>query len=262
MSVQQSFQHRGRETGGCSCPIHRGRDREPFTAPLGLPFADHVSARPIGRTRATAIYDAHHGYMSDVPRVNLVHHGIAYQRAIVGAVTYRYPLLSRKRLHLDAADRPVPQPRTPERVRRALPEALHGTALRVLDLARVDAADVAETTVVRGDRFVEAARICLGVRMPNLASAGLARSQERFVRDHVATGDELVDYLLTFVRADYDATMIRALRDKGWRCVGWTEPRQAGNREDKGIRERYKWQFLCDVRDAAADQATLRGWAE
>jgi len=99
--------------------------------------------------------------------------------------------------------------------------------------------------------------MCLGVRMPNFASAALARSQERFVAEGSCDN---VGYLLTFVRADFDGAMIRALRDKGWSCVGWTRPSQAGNREDRSIRERYKWVFVCPVTTVACDQARLERW--
>lgn len=259
--TQQQFHHReddANQADECQCPIHRNRDREPFTAPLGWPFAEHVEARPITREQAAGIYDAHHSYMQSVPTVNLAHHGIAYQREVLGAVTWRYPLLQRKRLYLDADGQPVPGPRSRERIKDRLPEDLHYTALEVLHLDRTAEEDVTETVVVDGDHFVEAARICLGVRMANLASAGLARSQERFV--HGPQCEPAVEYLLTFVRADYDATMLRALRDKGWTCVGWTRPSQAGNRPDKDIREYRKWTFLCPV-ETVQEQTSLARWS-
>lgn len=115
-------------------------------------------------------------------------------------------------------------------------------------------ADVATTTVVSGETIIKAARVCLGVRMANLTSATLAQSQERFVQSPACEDD--VRYLLTFIRADYDGTMIGALRDKGWICTGWTKPSQAGNREEKTIRERYKWRFLCPI-DPPESQATF-----
>lgn len=255
---QETFHHR-EGTERCSCPIHRARDREPFTAPLGLPFADHVDTVPISRKRAADIYAAHHGYMDDVPSVNLAHHGLRYQRNLLGAITYRYPLLRHKRLYLDADGRPLPEPMSADAIKRQLPERLHRTALESLSLARSTEATVVEQPVVDGDRFIEAARICLGVRMANFASAALARSQERFVSGPNCEG---VDYLLTFVRADFDGAMIRALRDKGWSCVGWTRPSQASNREDRPIRERYKWVFVCPVAALTCEQAALGRWRD
>ena len=61
----------------CSCPIHR--DGQPVTAPLGLRFAERVQIESIPRHVAGAIYEAHHSYMDDVPRTDLVHHGLCYQ---------------------------------------------------------------------------------------------------------------------------------------------------------------------------------------
>jgi hypothetical protein len=52
---------------------------------------------------------------------------------------------------------------------------------------------------------------------------------------------------MTFVRADYDGAMIRALRGKGWTCIGITRPQQAGNREYRSIREEVKWVFICPI---------------
>jgi len=76
---------------GCSCPIHR--ERQPVTAPLGLRFAERVHIESIPRHVAGAIYEAHHSYMDDVPRTNLVHHGLCYQDQLLGAITWRYPLI-------------------------------------------------------------------------------------------------------------------------------------------------------------------------
>jgi len=183
------------------------------TVPLGCSFADHVTVEPIPQHVAGDIYAAHHSYMPDVPTVNLEHHGLLFQGQLVGAITYRFPLI------------------------------------RALEY---------DGRAYSGDEIVEAARICLGVRMPNLASAALAASQERFVRDHARRRG--VALLLTFVRADYDGAMIRALRDKGWELAGKTTPSQAGNRPEKAIRERAKWRFLCPVDDAGGEQVGLGRW--
>jgi serine protease inhibitor len=50
---------------------------------------------------------------------------------------------------------------------------------------------------------------------------------EQFVRRHGRRRG--VRLLLTFVRADFDGSMIKALKDKGWHCAGKMEPGQAGN---------------------------------
>lgn len=247
------FHHQQTSEGGCDCPIHRGRERDPFTAPLGMAFADQVAVEPVARDVAAAIYAAHHSYMTDLPEINLTHYGLYFQDALVGAITYRYPLLQRKAVHYDDAGRLIPPPVD---VAGELPAVLRQTARRIIP--DISPADVAEREIVNGGAFVEAARICIGVRMPNLASATLARSMERFVLDH---GHRDVRFLLTWVRADYDGAMIRALRDKGWTCVGYSEPSEAGNRDPKAIRQAYKWQFMCPL-SRVGDQTTLEQWAD
>jgi hypothetical protein len=242
----QSFQHQ--PAASCSCPIHE--HGEPFTAPLGIRFADHVDVAPVPRETAASVYDAHHSYMDSLPSVNLVHHGVYFQGALVGAITWRYPLISRKRIRYGVDGQLRPEPLDVD----DLPASLRPTARRVLPSTDEP---VVDSEVVAGDTIVEAARICLGVRMPNLASAALARAQERFVREY---DDGSLRFLLTWVRADFDGAMVRALRDKGWTCTGYREPGQASNREDKPIRERYKWRFLCPV-ERIREQSTLEQWS-
>ena len=48
-------------------PIHQ--DGNPFTAPLGLPFADHVHVEPIPARTAEAIYTTHHSYIPDLAKI-------------------------------------------------------------------------------------------------------------------------------------------------------------------------------------------------
>lgn len=57
---------------------------------------------------------------------------------------------------------------------------------------------------------MEAARICIGVDFPNLASTALGRSMKRFLRRHGLR--RCVRLLLTLVRADFDGSMIKAQR--------------------------------------------------
>ena len=87
---QAGFQY-VRTLGGCQCPIHR--DGEPVTAPLGLRFAERVHIESIPQRVTAAIYDTHHLYMDDVPRTNIVHHGLCYQDQLVGAITWRHLLI-------------------------------------------------------------------------------------------------------------------------------------------------------------------------
>jgi len=189
----------------------------------------------------------------------LSHHGITYQTALTGAITYRFPLCSRKRLHFDARGQPVlaPEYQKSENIDE-LPDGVCGRARELAEF-RADDCPV-ESVVVSGDTLVEVHRICLAVRMPNLASCGLARSQQTFFRSDDCP--DSVNYLVTYVRADYPASMIKALRGKGWRYIGWSKPRQASNRDNKQIRSRFKWVFLCPIRTRIQNnqQTTLHDW--
>lgn len=239
------FQHRAQPD--CTCPIHE--NQRPFTAPLGLRFADAVTVEEIPAETAEAIYQAHHSYMPTLPDVNLVHHGLYHQDQLLGAITYRTPLIGKKALYFDRADQLQPDPRFDI---TDLPQELRATARRITpDSPTTDL----DRRVVSGGEIVEAARMCIGVEFPNFASASLARSMEAFARDYATD----YNYLLTFVRADYDASMIRALRDKGWLFYTATPPSQASNRTDREIREAYKWQFICDLPDDTS-QTPITDW--
>jgi hypothetical protein len=228
----------------------------PFTAPLGLRFRNDISIEPISQEKAESIYEAHHGYMSgQLHPANFTHHGIYYQD-LLGAITYRYPFFSSKRLHFDANGELVPEPYSEQDFQK-LPDRIRGRAQRLLGDA--SESDVHRTEVVSGDKFGEANRICVGERMPNLASCSLARSQEYFVNSPDCPDD--VEYLITYVVADFEGSMIKALRGKGWTCIGWSEPSRAGNREHKTIRDHYKWVFACPV-TKIHQQMELDAWTK
>lgn len=241
------FQHR-EVRGACDCPIHTANP-EPFTAPLGLRFHDHVHIEEIKKSTAEGIYQAHHSYMDYVPEVNLSHHGIYYQDQLVGAITYRYPLISKKKLRYGSDGGLIPEEMSIDQ----LPPELQSRARSIIP--RVSE-DIEKTEIISGDEIIEAARICIGVDMPNLASAALARSQDRFIEKY---GNRDIQVLLTWVRGDFSGSMVRALRDKGWTCTGFSTPNQASNRESKPIRERIKWRFLCPV-EKISSQSTLSKW--
>lgn len=252
-SQSQAFQHRPSD-GKCGCPIHRNRTMPPFTAPLGLRFGNDVSIKPISQEQAEDIYEAHHGYMtSDLHPANFVHHGLYYQD-LLGAITYRFPFFSKKKLFFDHRGAIQSKPYTEDDF-EGLPDRLEPRARSLLGGVSED--DVGHTEVLSGDKFVEANRICIGERMPNLASCSLARSQEYFVESPECP--EGIEYLITYVVADFEGSMIKALRGKGWRCVGWSEPRQAGNRDHKEIRDHYKWVFVCPV-SKVYEQMGLSEW--
>lgn len=235
---------------GCECPIHETGD--PFTAPLGLPFAPHVSVEKIDREQAEEIYQEHHSYKNSLPDVNIAHHGLYYQGELLGAITYRFPLLGAKKVHFGANGTVKAKPYSDDDI-DDLPKSIRQTAREIIE--DVDEDEIVETRVFNGDAFIEAARICIGVDMPNFASAALARSQVKFVKEYKHRFDNF-QFLLTYVRADYRGSMIRALRDKGWTTVGFSEPSEASNRDPMEIRRSYKWNFLNSVK-SIEQQASL-----
>ncbi|KZX46311.1 hypothetical protein [Haloarcula sp. K1] len=248
-----TFQH-SPSNGECNCPIHRNQTSPPFTAPLGLPFSNNVSIKPISQKKAEEVYEAHHGYMDgDLHPANLAHHGLYYQD-LLGAITYRYPFFSKKKLYFNSDDELKPKPYT-ERDFEGLPDNIEPRARSLV--SGVDGSSIDHTEVLSGDKFVEANRICIGERMPNLASCSLAQSQEFFVESSDCPAG--IEYLITYVVANFEGSMIKALRGKGWTCIGWSEPSQAGNREHKTIRDQYKWVFACPV-SKVYEQMGLSEW--
>jgi hypothetical protein len=240
--------------GDCSCPIHR-TERQPFTAPLGLSFSDSVHVESIPQSKAASIYEHHHGYMgADLHPSNFDHHGLFYQSQLLGAITYRYPRFSLKKLYLDENGELLPQPYS-ENDFEDLPGQIREQAKDLV--GGVQPEDVAETKVLEGDEFVEANRICIGERMANLASCSLAKSQETFVQSQASPEFK---YFVTYVMSEYSASMIRALKDKGWTCVGWSPPSSSSNREEKEIQKKFKWCFLCPVSDVISSES-LNHWS-
>lgn len=250
-SRSSTFHHRPSTLEGeCRCPIHD--DGAPFTAPLGWSFASHVSVEEISREQAEEIYREHHSYKTSLPDVNIAHHGLYFQGELMGAITYRFPLLGAKRVHFGSNGTVKAKPYS-ESDFQSLPKPIRATARDIIP--NVDENEIVESPVFNGDAFIELARICIGVNMPNFASAALARSQVKFVEEHKHRFDNF-QFLLTYVRSDYPGSMIRALRDKGWTTTGFSEPSEATNRDPMEIRKKFKWVFLNSV-DSIEEQAAL-----
>jgi hypothetical protein len=244
-----SFQY-DETAGSCHCPIHRGESR-PFTAPLGYRFAGDVEARQIPESTAKAVYEAHHSYMSgsDMHPSNICHYGIFYQNQLMGAVTIRAPL-GRRRLDWDSEGNIIPRP-AGELDLPSLPNPISDRAQQFIDPPAEE--EIASSAVLGGTEIMELNRICIGVDMPNLASAGVARCQERFVQSDRCPED--IRYYMTMVRADFDASMIRALRGKGWTLRSVSTPSEPGNRPSKDIHDEYKWVWVCPATPAHRQEA-------
>lgn len=199
----------------CSCPIHR--EGNPPTLPLGIRFSSRIEVEEIPDATAGTIYEAHHSYMPNIPEVNKVSHGILLDGQLVGAITWRHPLMNC--IGSDTTDR-------------------YGLSRQY-----------------GGEEVIEASRICIGVPMKNLASASLAASQDKFIADYVVGSD--LNLLLTFIRIDHTGSMLKALLDKGWFHGGISTPSTAGNREHKEIREWKKIRWLNEIGKSTKNESVL-----
>lgn len=111
---------------------------------------------------------------------------------------------------------------------------------------------------ISASHITEAARVAIGVDMPNLASAGLAKSQDCFLANNQRRYG--IRLLVSYVRGDFEGSMFAALRGKGWFLDATVEGHQAGNRPETAIRDDTKDRWLCPVTDDLLDgteQATL-----
>lgn len=193
------------DTDSCTCPIHQ--EKQPQILPLGVEFAERIGIEEIEADVAGAVYEAHHSYMPSIPKVNICHHGVFLDDHLVGALTWRQPLLNCIGSDTDGR---------------------YGLSRRY-----------------GGGEVVEVNRICVGIPMKNLASASLAASMDTFLADH---GERLgVGMLMTFIRIDHTGAMLRALVDKGWHHGGISKSGQAGNRDEKEIREWDKIRWLNEI---------------
>lgn len=89
----------------------------------------------------------------------------------------------------------------------------------------------------------EVARVCIGLDMANLASCATAKAQDRFVSEH---GDG-IELLVTYIREDYEGSMFKALRGKGWEYDGHSEGHAPGNRQKYDIHDYDKQRWVCEI---------------
>ena len=95
------------------------------------------------------------------------------------------------------------------------------------------------------DEYIEVARATMGIDMPNLASCSMGKSQEQFAETYAKEND--IGLLVTYVHEDYEGSMFKALRGKGWEYDGMSEGHQAGNREYNEIRDVDKSRWVCEL---------------
>lgn len=142
--------------------------------------------------------------------------------------------------------------------------ATHGILLDGDLVGAVTYGPLRSTSEIAGyspDEYVEVSRVCVAVPMPNLASAGMAASQDRFVRD-VARPDG-IRLLVSYVVEGYEGSMFAALRGKGWREDERRPPSNpSGNRAARPIHQMAKTRWVCELDvDDAGEQVDLGGYA-
>jgi hypothetical protein len=95
-----------------------------------------------------------------------------------------------------------------------------------------------------GGDVVEIARICIAVDTPNLASASLTRSVEKFKQEH----NDGIELIVTYIHEDYEGSMLKAVRDWGWEYWGLRETAQPSNRKHDPIHDanKHRWVLPLD----------------
>jgi len=114
---------------------------------------------------------------------------------------------------------------------------------------------ISEMNGIDGSNIVEVARVCVGVDMPNLASCGMNKSQDKFTREYATQNG--IKVLLTFVREGYEGHMIKALKDTGWEFDGTRETSQPSNRETAEIHDYDKDRWINELETPDTEQTTL-----
>lgn len=108
---------------------------------------------------------------------------------------------------------------------------------------------------VERHKMGEVARVTIALDMDNLASCLMAKSQDKFRREH---GSRLgIELLLTFVHSEYQGSMFRALGGKGWEYDGPAKTAESGNRDNREIQRTEKSRWVCAFDVDTPDQTTF-----
>jgi len=95
--------------------------------------------------------------------------------------------------------------------------------------------------------IIEVSRVAIAHDTPNLASCAMARAQERFLSDF----ERDVSLLITYVHEQYEGTMFKALRGKGWEVDGVSEGKNhEPHHGDNNVHEIYKTdktRWVCEL---------------
>jgi len=89
----------------------------------------------------------------------------------------------------------------------------------------------------------EVARVAIAHDTPNLASCAMSKAQDKFLEER---GDG-IKLLVTYIREDYDGSMFKALKGKGWEYDGYSIGHAPGNRQKHDIHNWNKERWVCSV---------------
>jgi hypothetical protein len=95
------------------------------------------------------------------------------------------------------------------------------------------------------DEYIEVARVTIANDTPNLASCAMAKSQDEFKQSYAK--DNGIGLLVTYVREGWEGTMFKAIKGKGWQFDGVSTGHQAGNRQEREIRNYDKDRWVCEL---------------
>ena len=87
----------------------------------------------------------------------------------------------------------------------------------------------------------EVARVCVVNETPNLASCAMSKAQEVFVDTH---GKD-TELLVTYVHEDFQGSMFKALRGKGWELDGYSPPQTGYSHNQKAEFGKQRW--VCEL---------------
>lgn len=89
----------------------------------------------------------------------------------------------------------------------------------------------------------EIGRVCIVNETSNLASCAMAKAQDKFVNEEC----DGIELLVTYIREDYEGSMFKALRGKGWEYDSDSKGVPPGNAEHHEIHNWDKERWVCEI---------------
>jgi len=101
------------------------------------------------------------------------------------------------------------------------------------------------------DDIIEVSRVCVANETPNLASCAMSKAQDKFIEEEA---DEYgVTMLVTYIHSDWEGSMFKALRGKGWEFDEYREMDGTGGsnytagEDNDEIQSVNKDRWLCEI---------------